>query len=125
MTKNSKNSGISKSKLAGGVGAAAAVSAGAYYLFGPDGKSHQKKVKQLMVNIKKEAISKTKKAKKITEPIYNNAIDSLVATYGKQYKDYQREIQAIATKLKGDWKNTQTRVKKTAQKIVRKADKKI
>jgi len=60
--KNKKMSTGKKVAIGAGItGAVAAVSAGAYYLLGPKGKAHQKKVKVLTAKIKKEVKRELKK----------------------------------------------------------------
>ena len=93
-------SGEKKMTIAGGL---AALGAGAYYLLGPKGKEHQKKTKELMDKIKKEAEKEIKKAKKVTVPVYHKAVDLIAENYGKQYKIHEKEIKAIAKKLKSEW----------------------
>ena len=61
MKKNTKKmSGAKKVLMAEGM---AALGAGAYYLLGPDAKSHQKKASGLVSKIKKEVEKDAKKLK--------------------------------------------------------------
>ncbi len=106
MKKNNSNKMSAGKKMAIGAGVAAlsAASAGAYYLFGPNAKKHQKKAKVLMEKMKKEVKSEIKKAKEVTVPIYHKAVDVVVDTYAKQYKLHEKDIKAFANKLKKEWK---------------------
>lgn len=95
----------------------AALSAGAYYLMGPNAKKHQKKAKSLMVKMKKQVASKIKKAKVVTTPLYNSAVDKVSAEYARQYKAHEAEIKAFARNMKGQWKDMANKaVKKSVQK---------
>jgi hypothetical protein len=110
MKKTIKKGMSSGKKMAIGgaavIGAAAAASAaGAYYLLGPNAKAHQKKAKDLMTKIKKEAAAEFKKAKKVGTPVYNKAVDMISQNYAEQYKTHAKEIKAIAAKLKSEYKN--------------------
>ena len=53
----------------------AALGAGAYYLLGPDGKKHQKKVKDFAVKTGKKVKKEIEKAKEFAKPIYDKAMD--------------------------------------------------
>ena len=91
----------------------AALGAGAYYLLGPNAKVHQKKAKDLMGKIKKEAEREIKKAKNVTVPVYHKAVDLIAENYGKQYKIHEKEIKEIAKKIKSEWKGITKKAKKS------------
>jgi hypothetical protein len=116
--KNNKKMSAGK-KMAVGAGIAA-LGAGAYYLFGPNAKVHQKKASVLMGKIKKEVVSEIKKAKSVTMPVYHKTVDVVSKNYAKQYKLHEKEIKAIAKKLKGEWKEINKTVKKTAVNLKKK-----
>ncbi len=70
MKKNKKMSGGKKMVLAAPLGA------GAYYLFGPNGKKHQKKASVLMSKVKKEVkigIAKGKQMEKEWQEVSKKA----------------------------------------------------
>lgn len=81
-----------------------ALGAGAYYLLGPNSKAHQKASLAVVSKMKKEITQKTKQAKDLTKSIYHKAVDTFVATYSKQYKIHKKDINALAKKLKSEWK---------------------
>jgi len=118
MTKKKSEMSLGKAAVIGA--GVAAVGAGAYYLLGPKGKEHQKKLKSLTIEMKKQIDKELKKAKEVTGPLYQNAVDTMAATYSKQYKEHADEINAFAKKLKGEWKNIQNKVR-PAVKVVKKA----
>lgn len=125
MKKNLKKA-IKKSKMSGkkmatiGAGVVA-VGAGAYYLFGPKAKVHQKKASILMAKMKKEVASEIKKAKKVSVPIYHKTVELVSKNYAKQYKLHEKDIKAIAKKLKSEWKGVVTKVvKKSANSLSKK-----
>ncbi len=120
---------IKKSKMSAGkmvaIGAGvAALSAGAYAFFGPNGKKNQKKAKALMAKMEKEVAQKMKAVKSASAPMYHKAVDALATTYSKAYKEYGPEIQVFAKQLKGKWKDVEKKTK-PAIKRVKKAVKKI
>jgi hypothetical protein len=121
MKKNNTNGKKKKGMTAGKILAlgagVAALGAGAYYFMGPDSKEHKKKVSALTKKIKKEVSQKVSKVKNITEPMYHKTIDTLVGAYGKEYKIHEKEIKALADKLKGQWKGSKNKTsKKSATK---------
>ena len=73
--KDGKKGKLSKGKMAAIGAGVAALGAGAYYLLGPDGKKHQKKVKDFAVKTGKKVKKEIEKAKKFAKPIYDEAVD--------------------------------------------------
>ncbi|MEK7471515.1 MAG: hypothetical protein AAB623_02600 [Patescibacteria group bacterium] len=117
MKKNNKKMSVG-SKVAIGTGLAA-VGAGAFYLLGPNAKAHQKKMSALIGKMKKEVASEVRKAKVVTVPLYHKAVDIVSKNYAKQYKLHEKDIKAVANKLKAEWKGANKIVKKTV-KILKK-----
>ncbi len=78
----------------------ATIGAGAYYLLGSDGKKNQKKAKVWMTKMEKDVLKKVATLKDASEPMYHKAVDSLSATYAKEYKEYAPEIKSFANLLK-------------------------
>lgn len=101
-----KKTGMSAGKkvaIGAGVVAASALTAGAYYLLGPNAKAHQKKASVLMTKMEREVLSKIKKAKKMSLPIYHKAVDVVSENYAKQYKAHEKDIKIFAKQLKSKW----------------------
>jgi len=117
MKKDKKMSEGEKVAIGVGVTATALASAGAYYLLGPNKKTHQKKVRMLTAKIEKELNRKIKKAKKLTVPLYHKAVDVIAENYSKQYKMHEKDTKTIAKKLKSEWKGAPKTVKKSVRKI--------
>jgi hypothetical protein len=126
MKKNQKKAiAKKKSRMSGGemmaVGAGiAALGAGAYCLLGPKAKAHQKKASALMAKMKKEIASEIKKAKTITVPLYHQAVDMAAENYSQKYKMHEKEIKALAQRLKGEWKGINKTVKKSGKSLKKK-----
>lgn len=106
---------MSVGKIAGIGAGVAAVGAGAYYLFGPKGKKHQKKASAWAAEMKREVEKELKKMKGVTKPLYQDVVDAIAKTYSKKYKNYSGEINAFAKKLKT--RPTLKKVKSTIKKI--------
>ena len=122
--KNTKNK-ISKRKIAAVGAGVAAVGAGAYYLLGPNGKKHQKKVSVLMKKMKREVMSEMKKAKTVSVPFYHKTVDVVAANYAKQYELHEKDLKHIIKKLKSELGEVEKLAKKTAKKSAQRAKKKI
>jgi hypothetical protein len=123
--KTKKNKKSVGKALAVGAGLAVA-SVGAYYFLGPKGKQHQRKAKDLLIKIKKEAQVNLKKVKSATKPVYDKSIDAITTAYKTQYKEHEGEINALAKKLKGEWSGAKTKTRsvvKKAKKTIKKAGK--
>ncbi|MDP9249002.1 MAG: hypothetical protein M3M85_00620 [bacterium] len=117
MTKTKK---ISKGKIIAAAAAGAAVlGAGAYYLLGPNKTAHQKKAKALYEKMKREVKKEAKRAKELSLPVYNKAVDVISENYAKQYKLHEKEIKAIAQKLKGEWKDISGKAEKEGNRAKR------
>lgn len=82
---------------------AAAVAAGAYFFLGPDGKKHRKQMKSWMVQMKGDVLEKLEDAKEVTEPVYNEIIDTVADSYAVANKIPRSEIGALAKDLKRHW----------------------
>ncbi|MDQ5893276.1 MAG: hypothetical protein QG640_288 [Patescibacteria group bacterium] len=82
-----------------------ALAAASYYLFGPEAKKHQKKVKGWMIKAKGEIIEKLEDAKEMTEPVYHSIVDSVTTAYLKNGKIAKEDIEAFTKNLKGQWKS--------------------
>ena len=106
MKKNIKKAMSRGKKLAIGAGIVAigAATGGAYYLLGPNAKTHQKKASALLAKMKKEVQSEIKKVKEVSVPLYHKAVDAVSNTYAKQYKAHAGDIKAFAQKLKSEYK---------------------
>ncbi len=88
-----------------GIGAGvAALSAAAYILFGPNGKKNQKAMKGWSVKMKGEIIEKFENVKELTEPVYNQIVDSIQAKYAKLKNVDQEELAKVVGEIKKHWK---------------------
>lgn len=91
----------------------AAIAAGAYFFFGPDGNKHQKKMRGWMVKMKGDVLEKLEDARDVTEPIYNDIVDSVARTQAVAGKIPKTEIMALAMDLKKQWRTISRSVKGT------------
>ncbi|MFZ2149843.1 MAG: hypothetical protein WAV15_01655 [Minisyncoccia bacterium] len=115
MKKDNKK--VSRKGMAVATAGAAVIGAGAYYLLGPNRKAHQKKAKALVSKIKNEVQKEVKKAKEVSMPVYNKAVDMISENYAKQYELHGEDIKAIAKKLKGEWKEISGKTVKAVKKV--------
>ena len=103
----------------------AALGAATYYLFGPNGKKHQKTVKGWATDMKKEALAQFKKAKGETKEAYHKAVDEVAKVYAKKGKADIAKIAKHAEDLKKQWLQVQKTAQKSATAIAKKAVKTI
>ncbi len=92
----------------------AALAAGAYFFLGPDGKKHQKKMKGWMIKMKGDVLEQIENAREVTEPVYNEIIDSVATTYTAANKIPKSEILALAQDLKRHWRTLTANRKKSS-----------
>jgi len=102
MANNRNND--ARERVAVGAGLAA-LAAGIYFFLGPDGKKHQKQMKGWMVKMKGEVLEKLEDAKEITEPVYNEIVDTVAHTNKVAGKIPQAEVAALALELKRQWRS--------------------
>lgn len=95
--------GISTKTIIGIGAGVAALATASYYFFGPEGKVRRGKMKDWMVKMKEEILVRVEDVKDLTEPVYHEIVDSVVATYetAKVSKD---ELKDFAGSLKDQWK---------------------
>lgn len=99
-----KSTFSTKNIAALGVGAIA-LAISSYYFFGPLGKIHRKKANGWMIKMKGEIIEKIEEAEEVTEEIYRDIVDSVLASYVATGKIAKPELLAFANDLKSQWKH--------------------
>lgn len=120
-----KKEGMSTEAIVGVGATVAAVTAAAYLLFGPEGKKNRKAVKGWSVKMKGEIIENLEKAKEISEPVYHDIVDRVVAKYEKVKDIDQGELQGVVSDIRKHWKAmTKDAKAKKAKTTVKKAVKK-
>lgn len=136
--KRSTSGGKAKvAMVAGGIAAAGA--AAAYYLYGPEGKKHQKQVKAWAVTAKKEVAQGIKEMKALNEVAYKKLVKEVGTKYAQVKKLDKKDVEAFAKELHGHWKGVKREWDKakvaaekaaksgarTAKKTVKKVAKKV
>lgn len=117
MKKQAKKNGVSAGAVIAIGAGVAALAAGSYFFFGPEGKKNRGKLTGWMIKMKGEVVEKMESAKEMTEAAYNTIVDKVAATYGKKYAVAADEIKAFAEGLKKQWKGiTKSSTKKPAAK---------
>ena len=109
--------------VAVGLGALAALSAGAYFLYGTkEGAKKRVKIKGWMLKAKGEVLEKMESLKDVNEETYNNVLSSVMKKYEGLKNVDQGEVAELVTDLKKHWKNIKkhldeaTKPKKVAAK---------
>lgn len=100
MKKNNTKSKISTGTVVGIGAGIAALAAGSYYFFGPEGKKNRGKLKGWMIKMKGEIIEKMEDAGEMTEAAYHQIVDSVA----EKYLGTNDGVKAFAESLKRQWK---------------------
>ncbi|MEK7641842.1 MAG: hypothetical protein AAB365_02500 [Patescibacteria group bacterium] len=95
-----------KTAIGFGLAALAAAAAGAYYLYGSDKVSkNRRKVKSWMLKMKAEVMDKIEEAKELTEEGYQNIVDTAAEKY-RALKDVDAdEVSELANRMRSHWKD--------------------
>ncbi len=103
----------------------------AYFFLGPNRKKNQKHIKAWMIKMKADVIEKLEQTREVSEPIYNNIIDSIATKYENSKKIDHTEVQKLTQDLKKHWKIIKGEAKvakketfKSVKKIIKKKSKK-
>ncbi len=120
-----------KVSVGGAVGIAAglaALAAGSYFIFGPQGSKNRKAIKGWTLKAKGEVVEKIEKLKEVTPELYNKVIDEVTAKYSKIKDISADEVMTLASDLKKHWKSIARDLgpkKKAAKKAVKKVIAKV
>ncbi len=129
MAKNTQNN--VGEKVAVAVGMLAALSAGAYYLYGTkEGAKKRVKIRGWMLKAKGEVMDKMESMKEVNEDAYNMLVQTVMKKYEAVKNIDPKEVQELTSDLKKHWKNIKKHVdaaakstQKTGKKIVKKVTK--
>ena len=76
----------------------AAVAAASYYLFGPKGAQHRKAVRGWVIQMKGDVIRELETLKEVSEPIYNQIVETVAKKYLQQGAIAKADVAALAAK---------------------------
>jgi hypothetical protein len=114
---NNTEKGISNTnKVAMGAGLAM-LAAGAYFFLGPDGKKHQKKLKGWTVKMKGEVLEKLEAMEEVTQPMYDEVVDTVAKAQAVATKIPKSEIMDLAAELKKHWRSISRLAKGDVKKV--------
>ena len=125
--KKTKMSTPKKVGIAGAAVAAAAAAAAAFYLYGPKGKQHRKKVRSWSLKAQGEVMERVEKLKNVDKQTYDKIVDQVAAKYKKGKTVAASEMASFAKEVKSQWDHVEKEFKKGAakgKKAVKKATKK-
>lgn len=128
MKKKTTGSGAGAVKLAVLGAGLAGLAATAYFFLGPKGKKNQKHAKAWAIKMKGDVVEKLEMAREVSEPVYQEIIDSVTTEYVKGKKAGREEIEELAKDLKKHWKTLAGGIKtvkrdvaSSAKKVAKKA----
>lgn len=87
-----------------GIATVAAI-AGAYFLYGKDGKKHQRRVKSWALKFKAEVLEGLELAQETTEAVYHTIVDSTVEKYRAMNHIDHAELNELAEEIKAHWRD--------------------
>ena len=112
-------------------GAAVAAAAGAYYLYGPTGKKHQKQIKGWVFKVKGEVLERVERLKKIDKKKYYALVDGVSEKYKKLNHISANDVAKLGRELKEHWADIEKNIKEKAtvgkrmvKKVIKKVDRK-
>lgn len=123
-----KNNKISVGGAVGFAAGLAALAAGGYFIFGPQGAKNRKVIKGWTLKAKGEVLEKIEKLKEVTPEMYNKVIDEVTAKYAKVKDVSADEVAALSGDLKKHWKAIARDLapkKKAVKKVVKKVIAKV
>src|ERR1035437_5747214 len=108
--KNSKKNGGGKTAegvgIGLGLGMLAALSAGAYYLYGTkEGAKKRLKIRGWMLKAKGEMMEKMENLKEVNEKNYNALVETVMKKYHGLKNIDPKEVDEMVSDLKKHWKN--------------------
>lgn len=99
-------------------GAAAMAAAGAYYLYGPDGKEHKRTLDKGVDRLKKEILTRMSELSDITQEKYEDVVDETMKKYGLVKRIGKEKAGRLSLSLKKRWeemKDAAERAKRDAE----------
>lgn len=99
----------------------AGLAATAYFFLGPKGKKHQKDAKAWAIKMKGDVVEKLEQAKEISEPVYEEIINSVAGDYEKGMRAGKEEIAELAADLKKHWSTISKTAIKAKNKLAKDA----
>ena len=84
-------------------GAATAAAAGAYFLYGPDGKEHRRTMERGASRLKRELLSRMNEVADISQDKYEDLVDDVLKRYGLAKRFGKEKTTRLSTALKKRW----------------------
>lgn len=85
-------------------GAAAALVAGGYFLYGPEGRKHRRQVEGYLEDTKDQILERMQDAKHLTQSTYNNIVDEVLDDAGVAKRYGRAQALKLAQKFKRQWR---------------------
>jgi hypothetical protein len=115
-------------KIGMGVGltAAAVAAAGAYFLYGSDNASkNRKQVKSWALKAKAEVLEKLEDAKQMTTEEYEQVIAAVTGTYASAKGATKKDLKEFATEMQDHWKKIEKIAKPKAKTVSKTVEKTV
>lgn len=100
------------------IGVIAALSAGAYYLYGNENSAKRRRqIKGWMLKMKGDVLDRVEKLKDVNEEAYHMAVDEVTNKYKKMKKVNTEELLVIASDLKKHWSKIRKDVEQAKKEL--------
>lgn len=99
-----------------GLAAVAAAAAGAYYFYGKNGSQHRKNLRGWMVKARGEVMEKMENLSNITENIYYQTVNEVLAKYKRLKSVTPKELEALKKDLKSHWRSIKSEILSATQR---------
>ena len=119
-----KDSNLDEVAIGVGLTAAAVAAAGAYFLYGSDKASkNRKQVKSWALKAKADVLEKIEDAKEMSQEEYQDLVGSVVTAYQSAKGATKKDLKEFAAEMSDHWKPVTKQSKKTAKTAKKSAKK--
>lgn len=95
-------------------GAAAALAAGGYFLYGPEGRRHRRQVESFIEDTKADILGRMEDAKDLTQDSYNAIVDEVIEDAGLAKRVGRAQALRLAQGFKKRWRAMKEEAKSAA-----------
>lgn len=104
---------------------AAAIIAGAYFLYGKNGAKNRKKVRGWMLKMKGEILEQMERLPEVSEALYTRVIEEVANRYKALNHVDSKELADIVKELKGHWASIKKQLTKKTKAVKKNITKKV
>lgn len=114
MTDNNNERKSHKGLIAG---IAAALAAGAAYLFGPGGDKRRGELRSWGLNTRREVLARLEEAEEISKERYHEIVDTAVAKFAEEKAERSEQIEELRDRLKSEWREIRHQAEERGEQL--------